>query len=59
MKYENYTIKNLSQKYIDFLDRIWDDPKYESWSATTTALVEKFKITADYADAVIVAYINH
>ena len=51
-----YEIKNLSQKYIDFLDKIWDE--IDSWSGCVWALVEEFGITTDYADAVIDAYME-
>ena len=51
-----FKITNLSQKYIDFLDTIWDE--VGSWNGCVCALREKFGITADYADAVIDAYME-
>ena len=53
---DDYRIKNLNQKYIDFLDTIWDE--VESWSGCVNALRKKFGITADYASAVIDAYME-
>lgn len=44
-------IKNLSQKYIDFLDTVfWED---DSWSETVQKLVDAFKITPEYAERVL------
>lgn len=47
----------ISEKYEKFLDEIFD--KYDSWSEIVTALVEKFKISADYADKLVMRYIGY
>ena len=46
----------MANKYFEWLDKHFDD--FESWSGTIKGLVDKFHITADYADKVIEAYIQ-
>lgn len=46
----------MSNKYFEWLDKHFDD--FESWSDTIKGLVDRFHITADYADKVIDAYIQ-
>lgn len=45
----------MLKKYVEFLDVEFD--RTESWSGLIKKLVEKFHITADYADKLIDAYI--
>lgn len=53
---DDFKIENLNKKYIEFLDKIWDE--VDSWSGCVWALREEFGITADYACAVIDAYME-
>lgn len=49
-------IKKLAQKYIDFLDTVfWED---DSWSETVEKLVDAFKITPEYAEKVLDAWMK-